>query len=99
MRLSQKKRELPGPVKGLLCDPALSLYATGSQMLKGRRAALLCADGVCENSVQAMRQALSEHGVHCAILAPHMGCVKTKQGGWLKVDGTIAGEPSVLFDA
>ncbi len=95
----QMKRELPGPVKGLLCDPALSLYATGSQMLKGRRVALLCADGVCENSVQAMRQALSEHGVHCALLAPHMGCVKTKQGGWLKVNGTIAGEPSVLFDA
>jgi catalase len=95
----QLKREVPGPVKGLHSDPALSLYATGEQVLKGRRVALLCSDGVCEHSVQAMRQALSEHGVHCALLAPHMGCVKTKQGGWLKVNGTIAGEPSVLFDA
>jgi len=95
----QLKREMPGPVKGMLCDPALSLYATGEQVLKGRRVALLCSDGVCEASVMEMRRILGEYGVHSALLAPHMGCVKTKEGGCLKVDGTIAGEPSVLFDA
>ena len=95
----QLRRELPGPVKGLLCDPALSLYATGEQVLKGRRVALLCADGVSEASVQEMRRILGEHGIHTALLAPHMGCVKSREGGRLKVDGTLAGEPSVLFDA
>ncbi len=95
----QLGRTLPGPVAGLESDPALSLYATGEQVIKGRRVALLTADGVNEASVDAMRRALAEQGVHTQVLAPHMGFVSTEEGGMLKVDGTIGGTPSVLFDA
>ena len=95
----QLSRPMPAPVAGLESDASLSLYAKGEQILKGRRVALLCADGVSEASVLEMRHILGEYGVHSALLAPHMGCVQTREGGQLKVDGTITGEPSVLFDA
>jgi len=95
----QLSRELPGPVNGLDKDPALSLYASGEQVLKGRRVALLVADGVNLASVEALRKALTEHGVHPQVFAPHMGTVTTEEGGSLKVDGTLEGNPSVLVDA
>ncbi len=95
----QKRRELPKAVAGLDADPALSLYAQGEQVLRGRRVAILAADGVKGASVETMRQALKEHGVHSQILGPHMGFLATEEGDWLKVDGTIEGTPSVLFDA
>ena len=95
----QLARELPAPVAGLECDPALSLYASGEQVLRGRRVALLVSDGVSAASVNALRAAFAKEGVHSQILAPHMGCVKTEEGDCLTVAGTISGTPSVLFDA
>ncbi len=96
----QMSRKLPEPVGGLTKgDPALSLYALGKQVLKSRRVSLLTADGVSGQSVAAIKKALMAAGVHTQILAPHMGEVKTEEGEALKVDGTIGGTPSVLFDS
>jgi len=95
----QLHRELPKPVCGLGADPALSLYASGEQVLRGRRAALLTADGVSADSVKTMRAMFKEQGIHSMLLAPHLGHVTTDDGSALKVDGSIGGEPSVLFDA
>jgi len=95
----QLSRELPKPVNTLERDPALSLYATGKQVLKARRVALLVADGVSGKSVDAIRNALKKEGMHPQIFAPHLGEVETQEGGMLKVDGSIEGNPSVLVDA
>lgn len=95
----QLSRELPEPVGGLEKDPALSLYASGKQSLKGRRVALLIADGVCGASVETICKALQAEGVHPQLFAPRMGMIRTKQGKELKADGTIEGNPSVLVDA
>lgn len=95
----QLSRELPKAVNGLDKDPALSLYACGNQSLKGRRAAVLVADGVSQKSIEGVCKALEGQGVHPQIFAPHMGMVKTAEGKEIKVAGTISGNPSVLVDA
>ena len=95
----QLSRKMPKPVNGLQSDPALSLYAQGNQTLKSRRVAVLLADGVSGKSVKALCDALKKEGAHPQLFAPRMGTVKTAEGAELAVDGTIAGNPSVLVDA
>lgn len=95
----QLNRAMPKPVNGLNSDQRLSLYARGNQVLKSRRVALLVADGVSNKSVETIRKALEEEGVHPQIFAPHMGMIKTAEGSDIMVDGTIEGNPSVLVDA
>lgn len=96
----QRSHPLPKPVNGLdKGDPALSLYAQNKGVIKSRKVALLVADGVNTKSVETIRKALEEEGVHPMILAPHMGHVKTEDGKELMIDGTIEGNPSVLVDA
>lgn len=95
----QLSRALPKAVNGLESDPSLSIYGRDVQVLKSRRVALLAADGVSEASVRAICGALQNAGVHPQLFAPRMGMIKTEEGGELKVDGTIAGNPSVLADA
>lgn len=95
----QLAHKLPKPVNGLKSDPALSLYASGEQVIKSRRVSLLVADGVSMKSVEAIRKALKAEGVHPQILAPRMGTVKTAEGKELTVDGALNGSPSVLVDA
>lgn len=101
IRLSKEQltREVPKPVNGLDRDPALSLYASGSQTLKSRRVALLVADGVSGKSVDAICEALQSEGVHPQIFAPRPGMIITAEGRELKPDGSIEGNPSVLVDA
>ncbi|MCC8195180.1 MAG: catalase HPII, partial [Deltaproteobacteria bacterium] len=96
----QLSRELPKPVNGLTNgDPTLSLYASGEQVIKGRRVSFLVTDGVCGHCVDKAKKALMAEGVHVQILAPHMGSVTMKDGKELKVDGIFQANPSLFFDA
>lgn len=95
----QLSRELPKPVCGLEKDPSLSLYANPDGNIKGMRVSLLTADGVSLKSVEEICNALHKEGVHPQILSPHMGSVKTEEGEDLMVDGSLAANLSVLFDA
>lgn len=95
----QLGRELPQPVGGLEKDPSLSLYAKPDGNIKGMRVSLLVADGVSLESVEEICDALHDEGVHPQVLAPHLGTVKTEEGKDLLVNGTLSGNPSVLFDA
>lgn len=95
----QLSRELPKPVCGLEKDPSLSLYAKPDGNIKGMRVSLLTADGVSLKSVEEICNALHKEGVHPQILSPHMGSVKTEEGEDLMVDGSLAANLSVLFDA
>lgn len=95
----QLNRTLPKAINGLTKDPALSLYANKEQPIKGRQVALLVADGVCGNSVNAIKKALSKVGIHSKVFAPHAGMITSLQGETITVDGTIEGNPSVTVDA
>lgn len=91
---------LPEPVGGLeQGDSTLSLYARGKQVVTARQVSLLVAEGVSLQSVTDIQQGLRKEGIHSHILAPVSGSVCTAEGKNLRVDGTIAGNPSVLVDA
>lgn len=95
----QKSRPMPKPVNGLPKDPSLSLYAKDKHVVKGKRVSVLVADGVSGASVEAICATLSQAGIHPMLIAPHSGHVETAEGRQLKIDGTLEGNPSVLFDA
>lgn len=96
---AQLSRPAPKIINGIESDPSLSLYASGEMPVIARKVAILVADGVCGESVNAIKTALTKAHVYPTILAPHMGMVKTHQGDEIKVDGTIMGNPSVTVDA
>lgn len=67
--------------------------------LEGRKVGVLCTDSVREEAVMNLKEALKKEGVAACIVAPHLGFVKTDQGGALPVDFSFDTAASVLFDA
>lgn len=80
-------------------DKALSMEYTVKGNISSRMIAFLCADGVDEDSVSSMKEALMEKGATVKIIAPHSGKLKTAGGGEIKIDKSFSTSGSVLFDA
>ncbi|HEV2644518.1 MAG TPA: catalase, partial [Candidatus Elarobacter sp.] len=84
-------------------SPALSMAGGGEEAVptpKSRKVAILAADGVDGATVTAIKAALDKAGVVGLVLAPHLGTLKSANGGApVPVDHTIVTTPSVVFDA
>ncbi len=80
-------------------SPALSMMNTVKDTIQTRRIAFLAADGVDENDLNAMKNALTKAGAMVKVLAPRGGTLKGAQGGEVKVDMSLVNAASVLFDA
>ena len=83
---------------------ALSLTARpGDGGIRGRKIAILAADGVEGASLATLQAALVEAGAVARIVAPRLGTVKTADGAAdaapLEADATFENTPAVLFDA
>ncbi|MEG0247865.1 MAG: catalase HPII [Pseudomonas sp.] len=98
---------LPAPkvgtvqVKGskLAQSPALSqMNHPGDVGIKGRKIAVLVADGVDGASVDQLVKALEAHSARILVLGPSSAPVKTAQGKQLPVDASMEGMPSIMFD-
>lgn len=98
---------LPAPsagtvqVKGsqLAQSPALSqMNHPGSVGIKGRKIAVLVADGVDAASVDRLVKALEAHSARPMLLGPTSAPVKTADGKQLPVDASMEGMPSIMFD-
>lgn len=98
---------LPAPsagtvqVKGsqLAQSPALSqMNHPGSVGIKGRKIAVLVADGVDAASVDRLVKALEAHSARPILLGPTSAPVKTADGKQLPVDASMEGMPSIMFD-
>ena len=88
------------PVKtGLKESPALSILAKAKPTLKGRKIAVLTADGTDAKLVESLRAAAKRHGADFAVVAPKAGGFKAADGSTIPGDFQLAGGPSVLFDA
>jgi catalase len=82
-----------------IASPALSLFARPGEMgIKGRRIAVLLADGVADEGVTAVREALVAQGAAVKLVAPRLG-TRTARDEELKVDHTLRTSPSLLHDA
>lgn len=101
--------ELPDPLPAVLPEPpapevelspALSLFARpGDGRILGRRIALMVADGVDGDGLQALYDALLQAGAVPRYVGERLGTVATGDGGQLPVEVSIEAAPSVLFDA
>jgi catalase len=67
--------------------------------VESRKIAILCADGVTEQSVMTIKSALLKEGAKGLIVAPYLGFVKTDMDGELAIDFSFTTSHSVLFDA
>ena len=66
---------------------------------KGRKVAVLAADGVDGSQIMAIKQALKEVDAKAEIVAKFMGTIKAADGQELEVDKTFLTGASVMFDA
>ena len=82
-------------------SPALSLTSRpGEGGVRGRRIALLLANGVDAASVTDTHEALMKAGAVVRLVAPRLGGVDTADGGEpIESDATLETAPAVLFDA
>lgn len=80
-------------------SPALRIVGKYPDTLKGRKVAILVADGSDGAVIDAVKAAVEGDGGSVFIVAPKIGGAKLKDGKTLAADGQLAGSPSVLFDA
>ena len=80
-------------------SPALRIVGKYPDTLKGRKVAILVADGSDGAVVDAVKAAVEGDGGSVFIVAPKIGGAKLKDGKTFAADGQLAGSPSVLFDA
>lgn len=98
---------LPAPTSGtvqvptptLTQSPALSqMNHPGTIGISGRKIAVLVADGVEGASVDRLVKAMQAERAQALLLGPTSAPVKTADGQVLKVDASMEGMPSVMFD-
>ncbi|CAN5438670.1 catalase HPII [soil metagenome] len=78
---------------------ALSMANTIKNTIQSRCVAILAANGVDENSLNNMKNALEAKGAKTKIIAPKLGTIKGVGGKEIKVDMSFMNTASVLFDA
>jgi catalase len=78
---------------------ALSMANTRKDTIETRMIAVLAADGVDDDSLMKMKNALTEAGAMVKIVSPHLGTIKTAGGKEIMADKGFMNSGSVLFDA
>ncbi len=77
---------------------ALSIVKQGDVPMKGRKVALLFAEGSDKAEIDRITNQVEAAGGKLFLVSPNVGPQPVK-GGTLTADGQLAGSPSVLFDA
>ncbi|MET3130776.1 catalase [Oxalobacteraceae bacterium GrIS 1.11] len=87
------------PVQQFAPSPALQIIGKMKDTLEGRTVGVLVADGSDKAAIDALVAAILKAGASHKVIAPHIGDVLLADNSRLKVDGQLAGTPSVMFDA
>src|SRR5690606_15461869 len=80
-------------------SPALSMQNHITESIKGRKIALLAADGVDETQVEYIKKKLDTDGATLDVISKNLGMLRTKNSKELAVDKTFSTTASVLYDA
>lgn len=80
-------------------SPALSQAHSPTDSVRGRKIAILAADGVDSAAVGAVGDALKEAGAVCDVLAAKDGFLQAANGGQVEVTRAMPTVASVLYDA
>src|SRR5690554_2461702 len=78
---------------------ALSMQNTVKNTIATRKIAVLAADGVDEEALNAMKLALEEGGAMTEVIAPRHGAVRASNGSEISVKFSFLTSSSVLYDA
>ncbi len=84
---------------GLQRTKGLSMEETPKNKIKGRKIAILAADGVDAAQVNAIKQALLSEKAKAEVVGTHLGTLTGADGSSVAVDKTFANSGSVLYDA
>jgi catalase len=79
-------------------SPALSQENT-TKIAKGRKVAILAANGVDAEQIMAIKEVLKQAGVQAEIVSKFKGTIDSADGQEIMVDKTFLTSASVLFDA
>ncbi len=78
---------------------ALSMASTPKDSIRTRKIAFLVADGVNDESVMNMQEALMDAGAQVEIVAPRLGTVSGENDSIIPVNQSFLTTASVLYDA
>lgn len=88
------------PIPDYPQSPALSLLSRPGQMgIKGRRVALLIANGVDDKAIKQQYASLLKDGAVPRMVGNMLGKVKAADGDPIDVEISVEAAPSVLYDA
>lgn len=96
--------ELPQPiaptvaVQDLPLSPAIQLIGKAKPTLEGRKVGILIAEGSNAEMLNTYKDAITKAGATPFVVAPKLH-VTLNDGKPAKIDGQLAGSPSVIFDA
>lgn len=79
-------------------SPALSQEHT-TKIAKGRKVAILAADGVNAAQIAMLKQSLSALHINSEVVSLYGGSIVNSEGGKIEVDRTFLTTASVLYDA
>lgn len=94
-----KKMQALVQVKDFPVSDKLSIHKNPPISSRGRCIAALVTDGTDDDEINNIKMACKKAGVVLKLIAPKIGGIELKSGAHLNVDGQLAGNPSVLFDA
>jgi catalase len=91
----------PGPRRdgAVQNAPELSMAHTIKNSVKGRKVAVLAADGVNRTELSRVKKALNSAGAQAHLVSRNLGSIKSADGQDLAVDKTFATTASVMYDA
>jgi len=94
-------RVMPKKVKPEVTESsALSLMARpGDGSIRARRVAIIVADGVVGEEVEALAESLAAEGAVPVVLASRLGRVRSDRGKPIEISAPLDAAPAVVFDA
>lgn len=84
---------------GLAASPALSLESQPKGDIRGRKIAVLVADGVSGAAVASLKARAEKAGASAKVIGPRANGVTSAEGKSVPVDHALSSVGSVLFDA
>jgi catalase len=78
---------------------ALSMAYTVKNSIATRKIAILAADGVDEDSLQSVKEAITAEGGLCEVIAPRLGFITGQDDTAIPVDKSFLTTASVFYDA
>jgi catalase len=87
------------PPRDLKPSPTLSLIRKAKSTLAGRTVGVLLTDGFDAALLKAVRATVMAQKARVALVAPKVGGVTDRAGRLIPVQHSLAGGPSIFFDA